>query len=239
MNQITSLKRYPDVMRQLQAQFGSSDYSRWQFLRREWWSSVAYPAAGLSEINFFGDAMSGTNNRQITNMKQANSFGNTHFLLKQIECTYWSEDWSHNDHDGTDAETFWSDAVAGFTQAGVFTLTVNGSEYVNEPLPFLRMAPVSAMPHIASAGVQSLTLTEATPNTLLTNVAPSPNPLPPTGDGYAVVPNLWIQANEHFETVIGYPGGLIPIIATGINIDATNKTYLKAKFSGLEFRPQQ
>lgn len=224
----------------LQGKYGSADYSNLQSLRYTFYSYVLYGTAGASTYTFFGDAL-GTNstNRQITNMPKAGSFGQLHFLLKQIRCKYFITDPEADSWDGTDAETLYSDFVNGLFQAGYFDFQIQAKSYVQFPKPFLYAGGGDGRDQLHTAGIEALTLSEGTPNVLDTYRSCSPHATLTTAkcNKYLVDPNILIEAEQNFSVNINYPSGALAPIATGI-ISATN-FYIGVELDGIILRPVQ
>lgn len=229
------------VIRTLQQKYGSANFQRWQSLRRQFYSFVQYPDAGSAELRLFGDAVSGTVNKQLTNMPKAGSFGQNHFMLKAIRCAYFlnSEKMTSTTYASTDATTLFTEFVNGIFHAGVLELTIGSRIMVQVPKPFLYMPPADGRAKYRSAGVRNLTLTEASPNTLLTFDSAAPNAqLNRSREAlYLVDPNIVIEAEQNFQVALKYPTGALPVTAT--TITSSNAFYVGVIFDGLVFRPQQ
>lgn len=227
------------VIRTLQQKYGSANFQRWQSLRRQFYSFVNYADAGASEYRLFGDAVSGTVNKQLTNMPKAGSFGQNHFMLKAIRCAYFINTEKLTSYASTDATTLFTEFVNGVFQAGVLELTIGSRIMVQVPKPFLYMPSADGRAVVRSEGVRTLTLTEATPNTLLTFDTSLPNAqLNRNRDSlYLVDPNIVIEAEQNFQVAIRYPSGALPVTAT--TITSANLFYIGVIFDGLVFRPQQ
>ena len=229
-----------EVISYLQRVYGSANFVDWQAIRRTFYSNVAYPEAGLTSATFFGSAV-GTQNKQLTNMPKAGSFGQNHFWLKAIYCTFFINDQGLNNWDGTDAETLYSDIINGVFQTGVLELSIGSRKFVQVPKPFLYAPPATGPGEVYSAGIRALTLVEAAPNTLGSSSSSRPhaNLANRASSGYLVDPAILIEAEQSFECSIGWPSGLVPVIATGITDDTTNPLYLQVQLDGIVFRPVQ
>jgi hypothetical protein len=227
----------------LQRAYGSQT-GQLQAVRKQFWSNVAYPEAGAVEFNFFGSAIGGTGQtRRLTNMPKQNSFGNQHFLLKAIRCdfyiTVWDlQAWAFADADTT---TLYSDIINGFVQNGVLEMEINARKYMQVPNPFLYCPPAFTQEEVFSAGIDSLTLSEATPNTLNNYLSPAPyatlNPNPRSL--YLVDPNILIEAEQNFSVTIDYPSGAILVIGTAVTDDTSAPLYIEVILDGVTFRPVQ
>lgn len=226
----------------LQARFGSADWSSWQSIRKRWWSFVDYLEAGASSFNFFGSAV-GQNGitREETNMPQAGTFGQTHFLLKNLAFVIKIDTWSLTAYDGSDASTLVSDFLAGFPQAGYARLTINSRPFWEAPVPFLYAPPFDGRELVTVAGISGLTLTEGTPNTLATYLGAPPYVTQErTRDGYyRVDPNILIEAQQGFEMTLSFPSGILPVLGTGVTDDSSNPLRVGCIMDGVQFRPVQ
>lgn len=229
------------VIRNLQKKFGSANFAQWQGIRKQFYSFVQYPVAGQSEFQLFGSAISGTVNRQLTNMPKAGSFGQQHFQLKAVRTAYFINNQNITAFVSTDATTLYTELANGPFQAGVLELTIGNQLKLQVPKPFLYMPPAAGAAEVRAAGVRAITLTEATPNTLLTYDSHIPHA---DLNGckqnlFRVDPNIIIEAEQNFLCTIKYPSGIIPITATGVVVDATNPLYIGVILDGIVFRPQQ
>lgn len=227
------------VIRTLQSKYGSANFQRWQSLRRQFYSFVQYPDAGAAELRLFGDAVSGTVNKQLTNMPKAGSFGQNHFMLKAIRCSYFINTEKITSWANTDATSLATEMLQGVFHAGVLELTIGSRLMVQVPKPFLYAPPADGRAVVRSEGVRALTLTEATPNTLLTYSGSAPNVQLNRGREslYLVDPNIVIEAEQNFQVALRYPSGLLPVTAT--TITSANTFYVGVILDGLVFRPQQ
>lgn len=226
----------------LQARFGSANYSSWQSIRKRWWSFVNYPEAGGTTFNFFGSAV-GQNGvtREQTNMPQAGTFGQTHFLLKNIGFVIKIDTWALTDYDGTDASTLTSDFLLGLLKAGYARLTINSRPFWEAPLPFLYAPPFDGREVVVVAGITALTLAEGTPNTLAgyTGAPPYATQERTRDAYYRVDPQILIEAQQGFEVSLTFPSGLVPVIGTDITDDTTNPLQIGCIMDGVQFRPVQ
>lgn len=239
------------LIKELQTKYGSANFKKWQSIRRQFYSFVQYTNAGVSELRFFGSAISSTVNRQLTNMPKANSFGQNHFLLKAIRTGYYIP--SHNlgrfgsgaaSVNITDADTMFSEIAAGLFQAGVFELSIGARQVVQVPKPFLYMPPSDGRAQVKASALSHLVQIEAAPPTY-TAAALSAAGVPHAelsaerGNLYMVDPNIVIEAEQNFDCVIRYPSGALAPIASSVINDTTNKLFVGVIFDGLIFRPQQ
>jgi len=230
------------VLSYMQGKFGSANFSQWQIRRRIMFSRVTYTEAGATEYSFFADAL-GSNSTTIedTNMPKANSFGQVHFLLKSIRTRIFIKTWDLLAFSGLDASTLVSDLFMGFVQAGVLELSINGRPYLQIPKPFMFAPPGDGRPQVYSAGIQTMVLTEASPNTLYTLVGQIPFATQTSKRNglYLVDPNILIEAEQNFSCKILFPSGVVAVIGTTVTDDTSNPLKIGVEFDGIEFRPVQ
>lgn len=231
------------MIQDLQSRYGSADFKNMQAVRKRFYSFITYPEAGQATLTFFGSALGqgSGNTREVTNMPKANSFGQTHFLLKNIACAWKIGTWDLDAWDGDDTSTLSYDFLGGFAQAGVLEFRINSRPYVQLPKPFLYAPPMDGEPLQFAAGLDALTLNEATPNTIATYRSPAPyiTPNPKENGGYLIDPNILIEAEQAFECTISYPSGLVPVIGTGVTDDTTNPLKVGVILDGIWIRPLQ
>lgn len=211
-----------------------------EFQRQQFYSLVAYPTTGSATLQLFGEAVSGTVNYQTTNLPKANSFGDVYFLIKAVRTKFYIGTRAIASAVGTDATSLLSDFLLGFAQAGVFQFSVNSSVIITVPRPFLWLAG-NDRPICKSAGNQTITLTEAAPNTLLSDVSAAPWGEPASqyesrGAVYLQDPAISINPNASFDCSITYPSGLVPIIAT-TQVPNSTTLYVGVEFDGIVARP--
>lgn len=229
------------VVSYLQGKYGSANWSQLQTLRNPFYSYQTYPLAGSAQMNFFGDSIgTGGATLQDTNLPKQNSFGQVHFLLKSIYFDFKLTDPTLNAWSGLDASTFVSDIILGFFQAGYFRLNIQARTYVELPLPFQYLGKRGGSIKKLSAGLRALTLTEGTPNTLLTSTSSQPSAeISSVNKGmYQVDPNVLIEAEQNFDCSLSFPSGLVPIISTGV-VTTNNPLKVGILFDGIVFRPLQ
>lgn len=229
------------AIRYLAKNYGSADYQNWQAIPWQFYSYVSYGTAGASTYTFFADAV-GTNstNRQLTNMPKAGSFGQQHFLMKRLRTSYFVPNPEQDSWNGTDAETLYSDFVNGLFQAGYLNFDIQNKSFIQLPKPFLYAGLDAGPDRTYYAGIEALTLSEATPNTLLTYRSHSPFASLNSKDNqnYVVDPNILIEAEQNFSCSIDYPSGALAPVATGI-IDGATAFYIGVILEGLILRPIQ
>lgn len=225
----------------MQSRYGSANFSKWQQIRKQFYSYVLYPAAGSTVLNFFGFGLNGstTQGRQFTNMPKAGSFGQVHFLMKQIRCKLLLLDDNLSLAEAaTDVTNPIADYLYGFMQAGVLELTIGDKKYLELPRPFLYAPPADGQTDMVGQDL-TFTLTEATPNTQLNTVLGIPHATLSrrAESGYLVDPNILIEAEQSFEAKISFPSGAIPVIGT-TPYTASNFA-VGISFDGILFRPVQ
>lgn len=228
----------------LQNQFGSADFSSWQSNRKRWYSFVQYLSAGQATTSFFGTALGqGTPpvTSEYTNMPKAGSFGQGHFLLKAIAVTFKIGTWALNAWNGLDASSLYSDLIMGFVNGGVLTININSRPFAQIVKPFLYTPPYDGHERVHTAGLQSLTLVQGTPNTLgsVTTSPPYAEQQSIRDGAYLVDPNIFIEAEQSFDVTLAFPSGNIPVLGTSIVNDSTNPLYVGVILDGVFFRPLQ
>ncbi len=226
----------------MQSKYGSANFSSWQSLRKQFYSFINYPAAGATQFNFFGFAVSGTagQNRQYTNMPKAGSFGQNHFLLKALSTAYYFS--TAVDMIGlataVDTSNVPADILHGYAQAGVLTFNIGGKLYAQIPRPFLYTPPADGEVTEVDAKMLTFTLTEGTPNVMnaVDMLVSSADLNRCALNQYVMDPNILIEAEQAFDLQIGYPSGAIPIIASG---KVTTNMFIGVILDGILFRPVQ
>lgn len=230
------------VLQYLQKTYGSANYNSWQSIRKQFYSFVNYPAAGSTQFNFFGFAVSGTagQNRQYTNMPKAGSFGQQHFLLKSIQCTYYVSTAQSllTVDSAADTANAAADFLHGFAQAGVLTFNVGSKNYAQIPKPFMYAPPADGAINNAAAGGLTFTLTSGTPNVMnaVNQLVASADLNRDSANRYLVDPSILIEAEQSFDLSVNYPSGAIPLIASG---KFTTNFYVGVILDGILFRPVQ
>lgn len=215
----------------MQERYGSANFSKWQQIRTQFYSYQLYPLLGATQFNFFGFGLngSGVQGRQFTNMPKANSFGQVHFLLKQIRCKLLLLNAQLPVAGAvTDATNPAAEITHGFAQAGVLNLTIGDKKYLELPRPFLYAPPADGQTEVSASNT---VVAASTPRATLTHRRDG---------GYLVDPNILIEAEQAFDLQINYPSGAVPIIATTA-WDQTEGTQLAigVSFDGILFRPVQ
>ena len=226
--------------------FGVIDYTRWQAIRWQWYSYVTYPAAGATELNFFGQVAGQAGvTLQDTNLPKAGSFGQTHFQLKSISTDIQI---ASNDVDGftranqasIDTRALASDFLGGFVQAGVLRFSVGARPFATIIKPFQYAPPpgspldydntyvnqISAAPVPAAAAAQVVGVPWITQTKMRSNV-------------YFVDPNILIEAEQQFNVSLQFPSGIVPVLATNVVNDSTNPLKVGVILDGLLLRPVQ
>lgn len=230
-----------DKINQLQRKYGSARFCNLQHVRKQFYSYVKYPMGGANTINFFGDAISGVFNRQLTNMPKQNSFGNVFFILKAIRCKYLLFNMNPLAFVGTDASTLYTEIVNGVFQAGIFEFKVQNKTYVQLPRPFLEMPPADGRTFELNTASLTGNLSAIAPITFTAGTVQIPfaELMTKSENSYMIDPQVMIEPEQNFEVTISYPSGPIPISATTLISDPTNPLYLGIEFDGVESRPVQ
>lgn len=241
MNGTTTFQDSQSALSYLQSKYGSANYKSWQSLRKEWWSYNNYPTAGIPVINFFGDSI-GQNGitRQLTNMPKSGSFGQNHFLLKAIRCSYFiANNLEDNPTFAADADVLYSDKINGIFQAGVLEVLIGDRIFVQLPKPFLYAPPADGAPEHYGAGLREITAGTPPAITSETTTVPHAELAGYRDTAYMVDPNILIEAEQHFEVRLKYDSGALATIATGVVDDTDNPLYVGVVFDGIVFRPVQ
>lgn len=240
--QVQTFSDSSQALAYLQGAYGSANYGAWQMLPTDFWSCQPYLEAGVSQLSFFGTTF-GTSgqNLMLTNLGTQSNFGTNHFLLKSINCSLFIKTWAVNTFAGLNADTLYSDLVNGFPWSGVLDLTIGARPFVTIPKPLLYAPPGRGESVVKTAGPTSMTLTEATPNTLATLIGPPPYArLSAKRKGnYLVDPNIFIPAQQTFTLTTSWPSGLVPVVGTGVTDDTSNPLFICVTLSGLLLRPVQ
>jgi hypothetical protein len=229
--------------------FGVIDYSRWQAIRWQWYSYVTYPAAGATELNFFGQVAGQAGvTLQDTNLPKAGSFGQTHFQLKSISTDIQI---GNNDVDGftranidtIDTRALASDFLGGFVQAGVLRFNVGSRPFATIVKPFQYAPPPGSPLDYDNSYINQIS---AAPNPAVGATAVSGVPwvtqTKMRSNVYFVDPNILIEAEQQFNVSLQFPSGAVPVLATNvINIGGANANPIKVGvvLDGLLLRPVQ
>jgi len=214
-------------MAQLQQIYGSFDPNNVQTRRRSYYSFVAYPTAGQSVFQFFGQTI-GSANRQLTNLQRSGHLDNP-FILKSLRTRYFITGQKNTSWAGTDASTLYSDIVNGFFTVGVLRCIISSKEWFQLPSPFQYAPAAYGMPKVFTAGTQGSNISEG----------PYAYPGEPGVDSaYLVDPQFLIGSDQNFQFTIEYPSGVVPII--GSTVVGNNTTlYIGIDLDGIEIRPLQ
>jgi hypothetical protein len=243
MNGIATYSSSEEALKDLAQKYGSAVFTEWQTVRKKFCSYLDYPEAGLVQASFFSAApgTAGTTFED-SNIPKPGSFGQQHLLLKAVCTRFVIQTWDLYAWDGTDASTLYSDLVMGFVQAGVINVTINNRQFVQNPKPFMYNPPGDGEMIVKTAGVDSLTLTEGTPNTLLTFRTAAPFGTQNSrccGNMWVMDPQVMIEAEQNLNVTIDFPSGAVPVIGTGITNDDSNPLQIGVIFDGVLFRPLQ
>ncbi len=228
-----------EAIQAIAALYGSTNYKSWSDIRRPWYSKVAYPEAGQQQLVFFSQvAGQGAITLDDSNIPKSGSFGQQHVVIKSVQLGIWIKTWDLYAWAGTQATTLVSDLLAGLAQAGVLTLTVNNRAHLQIPKPFL-YCPIGGGPaQLYTMGPSTLTLTEGTPNTILTSISQAPYAeLAGWKNMFVLDPQLMIEAEQNFSLTLDFPSGLVPVLGTTITDDTTNPLKVVAVFDSVTIRP--
>lgn len=220
---------------------GTADYNSWQYMRRKWYYRQLYPEAGVSQMTFFANP-SGVGGLTLadTNIPQSNGFGNQYVIIKRIELGFYIKTWDIQAWAGTDASTLISDLWNGFPWGGVLELSIGSRLYCQTPMPLLYMPPGDGQAQLYDRGLDTLTLSEGTPNTLLTARSAAPyGELASQGNYYELDPYIGLIPRENFNLTLSFPTGVIPVIGTGVTDDTDNPLKIVATLDTITFRALQ
>lgn len=235
-----SISSSVQVVDAVQGRFGTVDYSQWSVRRGRKWGFVDYPEAGSTSLSFFGQQI-GQNGVTVfdTNMQTAGKISQEHFLVKSISAVWRINTWALTSWAGTNISTLVSDVLAGFVQGGFLRLTINTTDFLQLPLPFLHAPDCATGYEVWSAGIEALTLTEGTPNTLATYTSDMPWVTVDSAreNLWKFDPMLLIAAEQTFSVSIEYPSGAVPVIGTTITDDTTNPLQVGIILDGELLRP--
>lgn len=235
---ITNLDEYTD---HLMAQ-GKIAPGNFQVHRDEYWSLKNYAAAGAVSFAFFADAQDsgGDTGEQLTNLPKSGQLLHP-FYCRSIELGYWVDDeLFHSAWGGDDADTLAADKLMGLFNAGVLEVKVGGTIITEIPKPFEWCAPGDGGAlQIKGAGIHTLALSEAAPNTLSTvlSAPPAVHLTNAEGGGMRFAPGIPIDDGVNFSVRLRYREA-IAVIATDVEDSSTNKLYIGAKLKGFTIRPR-
>jgi hypothetical protein len=213
----------------LQRRFGTARWRNYSYNNWTYYSYADYPSAGVSSLQFFQSTPSGTLTKQDTNMQSAGQFdGGYFFLVAAVRLDvlpYGRADVTA--FGGDDADSFASDLLAGFAQAGVLKWTINQTNYLTLPVPFL-----SAPPATGQQDYQNRGFVGATP----TITAPPWVSLNDRREGIMVIdPQVLLEPSQSFQFSLEFQRGVIPVIATDVIAEDTLR--VGVKIDGIVFRP--
>jgi hypothetical protein len=230
---LASLTQSQQVLRSLQANFGTMQLGNYQAVRRQFYSYIPY-GSGSTQLNFFGSALGNTGqNSQLTNLPTAGSFGTSSFLVKQIRCKYYvngsvsTATWGTTHTDA--ASGLYADMVNGFFQAGVLQFVVNAKTFVTINKPFLNAPASDGRTELTATGTYSTTAGQF----------PYADLSRRSENSYMVDPEIFIAAQQNFSLSIVYPSGVIAPICTNPAFATTSIGYVGVSLDGIEFRPVQ
>lgn len=213
----------------MQRRFGTARWSSYSYQNWTYYSYVDYLSAGQNSLQFFQNTPSGAFTKQDTNMQTAGQFDGGYFFLvaamrldvlplNRADVTAFA---------GEDADSFASDLLAGFCQAGVLKWNINQTNYLTLPVPFLLAPPAAGQQDYQNRGFVG-----ATP----TITAPPWASLNDRREGIRVIdPQVLLEPSQSFQVSLEYQRGVIPVIAT--DVIATDTLRVGCKLDGIVFRP--
>jgi hypothetical protein len=219
-----------EIVQKIQRRYGTMALGQLQAQRKQFYSYVPYPVAGISQLNFFGQAV-GNNGVTLeeTNMPVQGSFGTSSFIVKGICLKYKILNANLAAFNGTDATTLATEILGGLFQAGIFELNINAKNYSQVSAPFMQMPPADGRIRAHAAGLAAANDTVEPDVTLSSR----------SENKFICDPEIFIEAQQNFSCSISYPSGAIPVRATSIINDTTNKLYVGVVLDGVEIRPVQ
>lgn len=231
---ITQSQRIVD---QIAKTYGTMAAGQLQTQRKQFYSYVQYPVAGLAQLNFFGQALGNAGaNLEITNMPVQGSFGTSSFIVKGISLKYKlgnqinpTVNTNTDVYAGTDATTFATEILNGVFCAGIAELQINAKTYLQISQPFQQMPPGDGRVRNYRAG-QVDANTDVQPDVTLSSRCENK---------YICDPEIFIATQQNFTFNISFPSGAVPIRATGVVSDTTNPLYVGVVLDGIEIRPVQ
>lgn len=230
-----------EVLAALQETYGAVRYTDQQMLRYPYYSRIAYPAAGASQLTFFGQNM-GQATELLTNAEMVGALGNVSFLITGIYFDFWVSAPATTDQPNiytTDATAIACDVLHGFTQAGYFEFTVGNLKWDQCPLPFLYRPPSNGRVRTAiNAGGFAFTQAGLTPFGVTgaqTSLAYADLNRRLYSRGNLQNP-LFLAPQQNFTAQISYPNGLVPIIATTA-IGEGSVLYVECTLDGWKYTP--
>ena len=229
------------VLAALQSTYGAQKYTDQQMLRYPYYSRVQYPAAGASQISFFGQSM-GQITELLTNAEQSGALGNVSFLLTGIYFDFWVSAPATTGQPQIyleDADAIYADIVHGFAQAGFWELTVGNVKWDSVPIPFLYRPPSNGRVRTSlNQGGGAFTQSGMSPFAVTgagTNLCRADLNRRAWRRGNLQNP-LFLAPQQNFTAMIYYPSGLIPIIATDV-VTGSAVLYVECTFDGWKYSP--
>jgi hypothetical protein len=234
---LENITRSQQVVNQLAKTYGTMAAGQLQTQRKQFYSYIQYPVAGISQLNFFGQALGNAGaNLEITNMPVQGSFGTSSFIVKGISLKYKlgnqinpTVNTNLDVYAGTDATTLATEIINGIFCAGIAELTINAKSYLQVSQPFQQMPPADGRIRTFRAG-QTDANTDVNIDASLSSRSENK---------YICDPEIFIAAQQNFTFNISYPSGAVPIRASGVVNDSTNPLYVGVVLDGIEIRPVQ
>jgi hypothetical protein len=228
---LASLTQSQQVLRSLQANFGTMQLGNYQAVRRQFYSYIPY-GSGNTQYNFFGSAVGNVGQTtQLTNLPTAGSFGTSSFLIKQVRCKYYLNGNVNTDsYVGTDATSgLYADLINGIFTAGVLQLNVNAKTFVTINKPFMNAPASDGRATLYGDGTKSTTIGRF----------PYADLSRRSENSYMVDPEIFIAAQQNFSLSILYPSGVLAPICTNPAFATTTIGFIGVSLDGIEFRPVQ
>lgn len=225
----------------LQQEYGAVRYNEQQMLRYPYYSRVQYPAAGSSEINFFGTSIGG-NTSLITNAEIVGGLGNFSFLCTGIYFDFWVSAPATTPQPQTyleDADAEYADIVHGFAQAGVWELKIGNVLWDQCPIPFLFRPPSNGRLRCeASMGMFAMSQSGMSPFAVTgsqTSLAYADLNRRTNRRGNLQNP-IFLTPQQNFTGTLSFPSGLLPILATDV-VTGSAALYVECVLDGWKFTP--
>ncbi len=231
-----------DVLQAMQSGYGVQNYPFQKSSRWPYYSNVAYPAAGNTVFNFFGQNFAqATNGKLDTNIEGQNNLGNYSMFIQGIGFDYrvlLPATTAQPQVYTTDATVIEADLVHGFAQAGYFTLKIGTNTWIQIPRPFLYAPPGKGELHMSMAGAFAFSqaggspfaVTDATSNGVFAQLDPR------ALRRFILREPLFLAPQQTFSAQLRYDAGAIPIISTSV-IASTATLYVECTFDGTRFAP--
>lgn len=225
----------------LQATYGSVDFSRWQDFRWQFWDYPRYLPAGVTSQAFFTVGQGGTDpvsavakTQEETNLTAANQFGQVFYVVQQIRCHALILPKSRQPANiNDDADLLWttiSNMMSKWLEIlrrGVLNWSIQNKVFLQLDQPFLTCPPGFGV-RIQCHGASYLSG--------FTDFSIWVQQSPRMSDVYDLNPPQVIEPNQVFTLTIDYPDGTSPVLTTLVN-STSPATALGVIFDGSIVRP--